>query len=116
MKTLFLTLALMAVTSIAHARPLDTPDRALALQKKLTPKVLTIEGVNGIGIIGCNPRTGETEVADDFVHCVVIYTITEDTALKVKKLFPTGQKVKGVFVVTEVIGEIEPRPRITGGN
>lgn len=117
MKQLSLTLALITLISqISFAGALDTPHRAIRVKNSLATSVLNMNGVNGIGVTGCDPETGKKNIDGDFVHCVVIMTETKEAARALKKLYPDGSKVKGVFVTVSFVGPIEPQPGVTIGN
>ena len=106
-------LALLAVSSMAFAKALDTPARAEKVQDYLQKSVLKIQGVNGIGIGGCNPRTGAEDLDHNFVHCIVIYTETVQAEKKMLGLYPTGTAIRGVFVTIKRIGKVVPQPRMS---
>ncbi len=98
-------------------KALDTPDKAIKLQEKLTPIVFAIDGVNGIGITSCHPKTGARDFAtQEYVHCININTETDEAFNKVIKRYPPGKKVEDVFIAVEKIGKISIQPRATGGN
>ena len=104
-------------TQVAWSAALDSHQRATVVRDKLTPFVLSTPGLNGIGVTGCDPETGmATDFSEDFVHCVLIYAETEEAAQIALSRFPVGANVDGVFVVVEVVGEIVPQPRMSGGN
>ncbi|MGE3684223.1 MAG: hypothetical protein AB7G93_21080 [Bdellovibrionales bacterium] len=104
-------------TQAAFSDPLDGPERAIALQNKIERSVMQIEGINGLGITGCDPETGViSDLEKEFVHCVIIYAETDGGAEQAVAKFPPGEKVDGVFVVVEWIGEIGPRLHNSGGH
>ncbi len=111
-------LAILSLTLIGtlQARPLDTPNAATTLKNALSKSVMVMDGVNGIGVTGCNPLSGEASLKGNFVHCVQIMTETEDAARALRILYPEGTKIKGVFVVILQIGRIGIQPRISVGN
>lgn len=111
-------IGLCTVANLAFAAALDTPDRAMAVQARLEKVVLGIKDVNGIGIAGCDPRTGKENSASggNFVHCVLINTATRAAYQRVSQMYPTGTRVNGVFVAVEYIGVIDPQPRSSAGN
>lgn len=100
---LFTTLA--ATTSV-FARAIDTADHAIEVKDKLQNLVFEIEGVNSIGVTGCNPRTGARDVSGPFVHCVSIGTETHESYNTVIQLFPRGKKIDGVYVTVKYAGRI----------
>lgn len=114
MKQAIFTITLL-FTSIGFTRPLNSEDQALKVRDLIQPAVLQIEGVNGIGITGCNPKTGKQDVMNDFVHCVVVYAETDEGFEQVSKLYPQGTKIKGVWIVIDQIGTIVPQPRMSVG-
>jgi hypothetical protein len=118
MKTLAtLSLLLSALASFsAHAEAIDTVDKARALKNQLSPLVMSMKGVNGIGVSGCNPSSGERFIDGKFVHCVVINTENRKAADALEDLLPLGSRVGGTFVVIDYIGPIGIQPRISVGN
>jgi hypothetical protein len=117
MKLLMTSLLALMTSFSAHADQIGNDHAARALQNKLEPIVFGIEGVNGIGITGCDPVTGaQSNFKSDFVLCVSVMTVTEEAAQTVLNLYPAGQKVDGVFVTVQAIGEIVAQPRMSAGN
>lgn len=116
MKVLSLALFMFCVSASAFAGPLDGPQAAERLQAKIEPSVMSMTGVAGIGITGCNPNTGLPDVEGDFVHCVQIFAETQNAANSLIKTYPAGVKVDGVFVTIDLSGQIVIYPRMTGGN
>ena len=113
MKSILLCLLL----SFLSTHSLAEESAAKALHEKVTETLLSMQGVNGVGIGGCDPETGEeTDFSKDYIECLAIYTETEEAAQALLTLFPQGQKVDGVFVIVEFIGEIRAQPRMSGGN
>lgn len=111
-------IGLTTIANLALAGALDTPDRARAVKDRLAKVVFTIKDVNGIGVSGCDPRTGKLNVTSgkDFVHCVEINTATRAAYQRVSQMYPTGTKVNGVFVAVQYIGVISTQPRAAAGN
>ena len=107
---------LLTFASSSFAAALDTPDRAMALQDRLEKSLFAIHGVNGVGIGGCDPKTGKESVNKSFVHCLDIMTETKDAYNYLLKKYPVGTKVDGVFISIQHIGVIRPQPRATAGN
>lgn len=114
----FLLICLVCLSSqFALAEALDTPQKANSVKNKLENTVLNISGVNGIGITGCDPKTGKkSDLSGDFVHCVVIFTENEEAYRFVQNLYPEPTRIQNVFVVVELTGEVVPEPRLTVGN
>lgn len=108
-----LTLALAPISSPAKKLPLL--DRALEVQSDLRPTILNIRGVNGIGIAGCDPYTGEVSLEGNFVACVEISTDNAITYKKIQSLYPVGTQIRGVFIVVKNGGVSVPQPRMSVG-
>ncbi|MDZ4662278.1 MAG: hypothetical protein SGJ18_11740 [Pseudomonadota bacterium] len=116
MKKIFvLTMVLVGHLALA-GEALDSPKRAIKVKDRLQKSVFQIEGVNGIGVTGCDPATGKASLDKDFVHCVSISTENEEAYDYVLGLYPTRTKVGGVFIVVENVGVITSEPRLGGGN
>ncbi len=96
----------LTATTTVFAKAIDTADHAIEVKEKLQNLVFNIEGVNGIGVSGCNPRTGARDVSGPFVHCVSISTETRDSYNTVIQLFPLGKKIDGVFITVQYVGRI----------
>lgn len=97
-------------SSLAFASSIDEA------KEELTPIVFAMDGVNGIGITGCDPETGENSFDPGFVHCIRVYTETKAAKEALLKLYPVGSTYKGYFVTVKYIGVIEPQPRMSAGN
>ncbi len=119
MKTFILTLLLLnSFNSFADLEYSDKGPSQLKvkkLQKKIESKFMTKEyGVNGVGITACEENTGnlflnynENEWKNlKFVHCIDLATETEEAEQKMKKVFPSGKKFKGVYINIEFVGVI----------
>ncbi len=113
-KIIILTVLLSG--NILFAKALDTSAKAKATKASISSTVLSMVGVNGLGITGCNPKTGEFDITNNFVHCVVVYTETEEAYHALKVLLPTKTKIKDVYVEVEYLGEIVPQPTVGLGN
>lgn len=94
---------------------LNKPDSAIRVKEQIQEMILGIKGVNGIGITGCNPKTGVKDISAKFVHCVSISTETKVAFAKLRRTYPLGTQIKGVFIWIEYIGRITPQPRMTAG-
>lgn len=115
MKLIILLVTVLLVPFITHAKALDTPARALRVKSKIQDAVLSLVGVNGIGITGCDPISGLASLEGNFVHCISIYTESDEALAQVEALYPSGTKIRNVFVTVMQIGPIVPQPRMSGG-
>lgn len=114
--TLFASTLVFSTMSRAQGA-LDTPQRATLVKNYMEKAVLSLDGVNGIGITGCNSRTGERfQSGQPFVHCVSISTDSPEGYALVSHLYPRGININGVYITVEQIGKIVPQPRVTGSN
>lgn len=118
---LSLASVLLTFACMSFAAAIDTPDRAIAVQERIQNSIFAIKGVNGLGIGGCDVRTGKEALSANlghkpFVHCLVINTETKDAYNYLIKRYPVGSKIDGVFVAVRHIGVIRPQPRATAGN
>lgn len=113
MKKLILVLSLLSI--MAQARALDTAAKARRVKAQIQNSVMSVPGVNGIGITGCNPATGLFDLGHDFVHCIQITTETKAAMKSLQRTYPPGVKFRGVFVTVKYIGTITPQPRMSGG-
>ena len=107
------------VSFVAFAHPVnrsDDPEKATQVKEQLEPLVMLMEGVNGIGVTGCDPVTGTPLVTGDFVHCVKILTETEEAYKTLLDLYPVGSTVDDIFITVENVGPIGPQPNASGGN
>ena len=100
---------------LAQARAIDTIHKARKVKSQIEKSVLEIPGVNGIGITGCDPRTGVQNIDRDFVYCVGITTETKAAQRAVERMYPKGMKFRGVFVTVRHIGKIVAQPRLSAG-
>ncbi len=117
MKTIIALLITVVGVSAFAAKALDKPTKAKRAKKSLEAIVFQIEGVNGIGVTGCDPKTGKkSDFSADFVHCVEVMTETDAAKEQVLAIYPEGTKIKGAFVIVNKVGEIVPHPRASGGN
>ncbi len=117
MKQIFLLGLIVTQCVLANAKALDRPTRALRVQDQIAEEILDIKGVNGIGIGGCNPETGEQDIlGGDFVHCVVISGETKRAVKALLKLYPQGTQLDGVFIAVKYLGVLRPEPRMSAGN
>ncbi|MCX6125840.1 MAG: hypothetical protein NTV34_13990 [Proteobacteria bacterium] len=121
MKSQLLKLVMMGfgaavVSSVSLAEALDTPSKATKVKTTLAPALSAMEGVNGYGISGCDPTSGQKDVRGDFVHCINIMTSTRESEGALLTLFPVGKKIQGVFISVDYIGDIVIQPRASGGN
>jgi len=110
-----IALAVLALSMTTWARALDKIGNAQKVKTYLEKTIFEIKGVNGIGIGGCNPRTGQQDVDHNFVYCVVVYAETKQALKTLKGLYPMGTQIRGVFIAIEYMGKIVPEPRMSAG-
>lgn len=116
-KIISFTLVLLFLSSsYTEAKALDGSRRATTLMRRMSAMTSAMAGVNGIGVTGCDPRTGEANIGNDFVHCVRISTETEEAFEALRKLFPVGSKINETFITIRYVGPIEEEPRMSVGN
>ncbi len=53
---------------------------------------------------------------EDYVNCVVISVETRAAFKRLRARYPVGTEVDGIFIAIDLIGEIKPQPRMSGGN
>ncbi len=110
-----MTFAILALAMTTSAAALNAEDRARKVKDYLQKTVFEIKGVNGIGISGCNSRTGELQIDDNSVPCVMIYAESAQTQRKLIGLYPPGTQIRGVFIAIKFVGKIRPQPRMSVG-
>lgn len=116
MKKLIALAAMILLSQTTLAKALDTPDEARKVKKQIASAVMQLEGVNGIGLTGCNPTTGQKDISGDFVYCVNIMTETQEAYEFLNAIYPSVTKVNGVIISVDYVGKIEMAPRMSGGN
>jgi hypothetical protein len=117
MKKYLLVLSLIFASLTVNAQALDTPDQARKVKNNISDQVFGLPRVHGLGITGCDPRTGERLSTDRrFVHCVQINTDSQETLDYLQELFPPGRKVQGVFVIIQLSERPSIQPRSGFGN
>lgn len=115
MKKSFLLIAITLLGSSVFAGAINSINKARYAQDRLG-YLMDYPGVNGLGIGGCDPKTGvESRNYDRYVYCVVVNTETKAAAKKILQTFPVGTKVNGIYVAVRVIGVITIQPRISIG-
>lgn len=116
LKLITLSLLLSASANALTGRALDDEERAVQVKDRLQKQVFKIKGVHGIGVTGCNPRTGKHDLENDFVHCVYISVHTDQAYRFLGRQFPRKAQIDGVFITVEKGSEPSPQPRMGGGN
>ncbi len=106
--------ALLAKNAFAGA--LDSDVRATRVKNKIRNAVMAIEGVNAIGVTGCDPQTGKMDLQNDFVHCVIISAHLPEAYEYLSQLYPSRTKIDGVYIVVEKRDQSTAQPRMGGGN
>ena len=111
----------LAFSGDIHYSPKSaSEEEAGAFKDQFSTLVMSMEGVNGIGVGTCEESSGipfwklpDPESAIDtklFVNCLEIYTSTLDAEKALKKLLPHGSKLKfqkkDVFIYVSFIGEV----------
>jgi hypothetical protein len=116
---IWIVASILSLSQTVSAQATTSP--AERLKNQMEPNVMAMIGVEGIGVGGCNPSSGDLATIDDlglgrFLECVVIYTDGHRSIVALRRLYPVGTRINGVFVATQVTGRVGPYPRMTGGN
>ncbi len=114
--TTLITGILFVSSAFADDCPRQLQEKPRQLQEKISSFVMQMEGVNGIGITGCDPETYEQSVEPGFIYCISIMTETEEAAEALSLLFPNGTRVEDVLITILHIGPVTTNPRISAGN
>lgn len=99
----------------AQAAGLGRYQEAQAALNKHASNILSVPGVNSIGLAACDSRTGELTRSGD-VYCILSTTETQAAADYLGRVYPSGRPLEGVMFWIQVIGKIGPEPRMTVGN
>lgn len=119
MKKLTAGFALLLICAVAHATALNSPDLAIGLKSTLSPALLKVVGVIGVGVGACNPSTGEeADPSQDFVYCVrVDVDINDQDAVEnLETLYPIGTQENGIYIDVEPTDPAHLAPRMSSGN
>lgn len=109
MKNLILALALVA-SSTAFA---DSSTKASKVKDQYQNVLTSMVGMNGVGISGCDKKSGELSLEKGFVHCIVV-NFSDNVAFdNATATFNAPFKVDGVWVSFRVVGVIRPKPGVT---
>lgn len=112
MKSICILFVLLATTTFA--KPIAYLHEAKHVSNSIAGQVLSVPGVNSIGLTVCDYRTGHVFSAGD-VYCVLA-TVDDKAAVgRLAKMFPSGTRIQGINFWIQIRGAAKPEPRMSGG-